>query len=137
MAKYILTLIELKDNAMETAMVGEPCYWTPTANTRYRVLDSAKESHTEAIGLTNSIITNPESIETLIISMGEWLSDKRDVRSVLADKNPAPEIPEDDFLLIDNHFRCELSSNADYQDIYWDTLRDVLFKHGYEPEWEE
>ena len=23
------------------------------------------------------------------------------------------------------------------RDIYSDTLRDVLFKHGYEPEWED
>ena len=137
MAKYILALIELKDDAMEAALAGEPHCWIAAANTKYAVLDSSIENHVDAIRMTDSLITSPESAETRIISLGQWLSDKQDARSVLTDKKSAPEISEDDFLLIDNAFRCKLSSNADYQNIYWDTLRDVLFKHGYEPEWED
>ena len=43
---------------------------------------------------------------------------------------------EDDLLVICNHF-CEEMDHSCERCSYWDTLRDVLFKHGYEPEWEE
>lgn len=43
---------------------------------------------------------------------------------------------ENDLLVIYNHF-CEEMNHSCERDIYSDTLRDVLFKHGYEPEWED
>lgn len=68
--------------------------------------------------------------------MGEWESFKDNVRSVLADENSVLEISEDDLLVIYNHFCEEIDHSCD-RDIYMDTLRDVLFKHGYEPKWED
>lgn len=43
---------------------------------------------------------------------------------------------EDDLLVIYNHFFEEMDHNCE-RGIYSDTLRDVLFKNGYEPEWED
>ena len=60
-----------------------------------------------------------------------------DVINALTDEKPAPDIPEINLLRIYEDFQNEIDGNESYCGIYWDTLRDVLFKHGYEPEWED
>ena len=137
MAKYILTLFKVEDDyALQPVIAAKPYSATAIAYTRYAILDSTNESNKDTIALIDSIINCPGFASDTIISMGEWESFKDNVRSVLAGENPAPEISEDDLLVIYNHF-CEEMDHSCERDIYSDTLRDVLFKHGYKPEWEE
>ena len=138
MAKYILALIEVEDNTAPESVVMNLSYpETGVAKSRYAILDSAKECHAKAFKMIDDIIDSPICAQ-LRTAMRDKLDTFREyVDSVLTDEKPAPRIPDDDLFEIYNEFQNRLDRDDTYWDIYWDTLRDVLFKHGYEPDWEE
>ena len=137
MAKYILALIELGDDTLESKRVGQTYPGTATANARYAILDSANAGNKDAFKMIDDIMAMPIFAQSKAALRDKLDSFRCDVINVLTDEKPAPDIPEIDLLRIYEDFQNEIDGNESYWDIYWDTLRDVLFKHGYEPEWED
>lgn len=136
MAKYILALIELGDDTLESKRVGQTYPGTATANARYAILDSANAGNKDAFKMIDDIMAMPIFAQSKAALRDKLDSFRCDVINALTDEKPAPDIPEIDLLRIYEDFQNEIDGNESYWDIYWDTLRDVLFKHGYEPEWE-
>lgn len=137
MAKYILALIELGDDTLESKRVGQTYPGTATANARYAILDSANAGNKDAFKMIDDIMAMPIFAQSKAALKDKLDSFRCDVINALTDEKPAPDIPEIDLLRIYEDFQNEIDGNESYWDIYWDTLRDVLFKHGYEPEWED
>lgn len=137
MAKYILALIELGDDTLESKRVGQTYPGTATANARYAILDSANADNKDAFKVIDDIMAMPIFAQSKTALRDKLDSFRCDVINALTDEKPAPDIPDIDLLRIYEDFQNEIDGNENYWDIYWDTLRDVLFKHGYEPEWED
>lgn len=138
MAKYILALIEVEDNTAPESVVMNLSYpGTGVAKSRYAILDSEKECNGKAFKMVDDIIDNPIYAPMRTVMRDELDAFREDVDYVLTDEKPAPRIPDDDLIEIHSDFKEQIDGIDSYWDIYWDTLRDVLFKHGYEPDWEE
>lgn len=137
MAKYILALIELEDDyALESYRVGQTYPGTAAANAKYAILDSANANNKNAFKMIDDIMEMPVFAQEKTAQRDKLDSFRCDVINALTDEKPAPDIPEINLLRIYEDFQNEIDGNESYWGIYWDTLRDVLFKHGYEPEWE-
>ena len=138
MAKYILALIELEDDyALESYRVGQTYPGTAAANEKYAILDSANANNKNAFKMIDNIMEMPVFAQEKTAQRDKLDSFRCDVINTLTDEKPAPDIPEINLLRIYEDFQNEIDGNESYWGIYWDTLRDVLFKHGYEPEWED
>lgn len=138
MAKYVLALIKVEDNTAPESVVMNLSYpGTGVANATYAVLDSANESYADAFQMIDDIMAKPVFAQSKAAFRDKLEAFRQDVDNVLTDTKPAPRIPDDDLLEIYNAFQNEIDGIESYWDIYWDTLRDVLFNHGYEPDWEE
>lgn len=139
MAKYILTLIELEDDyALESYRVGQAYPGTATANAKYAILDSANANNKNAFKMIDDIMEMPVFAQEKTAQRDRLDAFREDVGYVLEDEKPASKFPDDDDLFeIYEDFQSRLFDDTSYQDIRMDTLRDVLFKHGYEPEWED
>ena len=139
MAKYILALIELEDDyALESYRVGQTYPGTATANAKYAILDSANANNKNAFKMIDDIIEMPVFAQEKTAQRDRLDAFREDVGYVLDDEKPASKFPDDDDLfVIYEDFQDRLCNNESYCNIYSDTLRDVLFKHGYEPERED
>ena len=139
MAKYILALIELEDDyALESYRVGQTYPGTATANAKYAILDSANANNKNAFKMIDDIMEMPVFAQEKTAQRDRLDAFREDVGYVLDDEKPASKFPDDDDLfVIYEDFQDRLCNNESYCNIYSDTLRDVLFKHGYEPEWED
>ena len=128
MAKYILALIELGDDTLESKRVGQTYPGTATANARYAILDSANAGNKDAFKMIDDIMAMPIFAQSKAALKDKLDSFRCDVINALTDEKPAPDIPEIDLLRIYEDFQNEIDGNESYWDIYWDTLRDVLFR---------
>ena len=139
MAKYILALIELEDDyALESYRVGQTYPGTAAANAKYAILDSANANNKNAFKMIDDIMEMPVFAQEKTAQRDRLDAFREDVGYVLDDEKPASKFPDDDDLfVIYEDFQDRLCNNESYYNIYSDTLRDVLFKHGYEPEWED
>lgn len=136
MAKYILALIEVESNtAPESVVMSLSHPGAGVTKSRYTILNSDSESNAGAFKMIDDIMGMPIFAQNKTALRNELDIFKGDVGYVLDDEKPASNFPEDDLLEIYNEFQDRLARDVSYQDIYWDTLRDVLFKRGYEPEW--
>ena len=138
MAKYILALIELEDDyALESYRVGQTYPGTATVNARYAILDSANAGNKDAFKMIDDIMAMPIFAQEKTAQRDRLDAFREDVGCVLEDEKPASKFPDDDLFEIYKDFQSRLCDDTSYQDIRMDTLRDVLFKYGYEPEWED
>lgn len=139
MAKYILALIELEDDyALESYRVGQDYPGTAAANAKYAILDSANVNNKNAFKMIDDIMEMPVFAQEKTAQRDRLDAFREDVGYVLDDEKPASRFPDDDDLfVIYEDFQDRLCNDESYCNIYSDTLRDVLFKHGYEPEWED
>lgn len=139
MAKYILALIKVEDDfALESKRVGQTYPGTAVANAKYAILDSANANNKNAFKMIDDIMEMPVFAQEKTAQRDRLDAFREDVGYVLDDEKPASRFPDDDDLLkIYEDFQDRLCDDESYCNIYSDTLRDVLFKHGYEPEWED
>lgn len=139
MAKYILALIELEDDyALESYRVGQTYPGTATANAKYAILDSANANNKNAFKMIDDIMEMPVFAQEKTVQRDRLDAFREYVGYFLDDEKPASKFPDDDDLFeIYEDFQSRLCDDTSYQDIRMDTLRDVLFEHGYEPEWED
>lgn len=139
MAKYILALIELEDDyALESNRVGQTYPGTAAANAKYAILDSANANNKNAFKMIDDIMEMPVFAQEKTAQRDRLDAFREDVGYVLDDEKPASRFPDDDDLfVIYEDFQDRLCDDESYRDICSDILRDVLFKHGYEPEWED
>lgn len=139
MAKYILALIELEDDyALESYRVGQDYPGTAAANAKYAILDSANANNKNAFKMIDDIMEMPVFAQEKTAYRDRLDAFREDVGYVLDDEKPASRFPDDDDLfVIYEDFQDRLCNDESYCNIYSDTLRDVLFKYGYEPEWED
>lgn len=137
MAKNIIALIEVDETTDEGAVIDYMYLIKGIENVRFTTLDSDADSGKKCLTMVEKILDNPAFAQRATFEKEEFECFKEDVRNVLEDEKPAPEISDVELLDIFDDFRDQLNDCDRHWEPYWDTLRDVLFEHGYEPDWEE